>query len=576
MFESSQIYPFVVRPGKPRIQTIYQFRATIDTANHTAEGVKEKAIGLILGWIKEKYSASLPATAYAGESFDLPLPGQKLECVALPDEGIWSVLLEQPDAPMGDRPAVPGRVWTTEIALRDLDELEFSIRVNCASLSYSEQPIILTRPRIVVELAKNLGLKKIRAISSDPWIIDNASELHSLYLLIQDKKRFLPIILLSEAAPHEHEVEVRRYLLDESALARRAIGYAYVAVLSKEMAYKWTEAVGKDWTVYNGAVRTYYPGVDLDNDNPFFHPRVLANQILFWKEDGQTGEHAFSKFLINKIAGRNIRDRMDWGKLIFLRDAKARAREIERMHAEERLNDLLARTVETEELSAMIEETQVAHQREMHDAKALVTYWETEAEKYNDDAIDAQNRKREVLEENHALRSRIEYLQYALEEKTGKSSDDEIEIPSSYDKIPDWIRKNFAGRLILHNRALQGLKDAAFMDVKLVCECLLCLARDYRNMKIYGKGKNEFEKVIMELQIEDGLSTSDESAGMHGDEYDVRYPQHSNKKRRMERHLCKGTSRDPRYTMRIYYFWDEETNQVVVGWLPGHLKTRNS
>jgi len=41
----------------------------------------------------------------------------------------------------------------------------------------------------------------------------------------------------------------------------------------------------------------------------------------------------------------------------------------------------------------------------------------------------------------------------------------------------------------------------------------------------------------------------------------------------MDRHLVKGTSRDPRFCMRIYFFWDDEENVVVVGHLPGHLTT---
>ena len=35
-----------------------------------------------------------------------------------------------------------------------------------------------------------------------------------------------------------------------------------------------------------------------------------------------------------------------------------------------------------------------------------------------------------------------------------------------------------------------------------------------------------------------------------------------------------GNTRDPERCLRIYYFWDDETQQVVVGSLPGHLKTR--
>jgi hypothetical protein len=35
-----------------------------------------------------------------------------------------------------------------------------------------------------------------------------------------------------------------------------------------------------------------------------------------------------------------------------------------------------------------------------------------------------------------------------------------------------------------------------------------------------------------------------------------------------------GNTRDPERCLRIYYFWDDESQQVVVGSLPGHLDTR--
>lgn len=576
MFESSQIYPYVVRPGKPRVQTIYQFRATLARGESTKHRVRDRAIELILRWITNKYPATIPPQAFDGEGFDLPVHGQKLECVSLPEQGIWSVLLEQPDAPMGDHQPVPGRVWSTEIALRISEEVEFAIRVNCASLEYSNRAIKLTRPRIVVDLATDIGMNKIRPICSDVWFIENTTDLHNLYNLLQDEKRFLPVVLLTETQPAFYDVEVHRFLVDEVKLGKRALGYAYVAALTNEMTKYWTTAVGKQWTAYNGAVRTYYPGLNLDEDNPFLHPRVLPDKILFWKSNGEQSEEAFSRFLINKIASRNTREQMVWGKLIFLREAKALLRANERERAEMRLNDIVARTEANEELRKRIDEMRIAHRQELQEANERAESWLRESEKFNDDAMDAQKRKREVLEENFVLRSRIDQLQYDLERKTGESVDANIPIPGTYDEMPDWIRKQLAGRLLLHNRALQGIKKAEYEKVELVYRCLLCLANEYRSMRLEGHGRENFEQKILSLEVEDRPAISDTSAGTLGDEYDIRYPEHSSKKRRMERHLCKGVRREPKYTLRIYYFWDEETKQVVVGWLPSHLETRDS
>jgi len=39
-------------------------------------------------------------------------------------------------------------------------------------------------------------------------------------------------------------------------------------------------------------------------------------------------------------------------------------------------------------------------------------------------------------------------------------------------------------------------------------------------------------------------------------------------------HLRKGTTKDDRYCLAIYFFWDDEKRRVVVGWLPSHLDNR--
>jgi hypothetical protein len=59
--------------------------------------------------------------------------------------------------------------------------------------------------------------------------------------------------------------------------------------------------------------------------------------------------------------------------------------------------------------------------------------------------------------------------------------------------------------------------------------------------------------------------------GEEGDTYLVRYV---GRRCLLDRHLKKGTSKDERYCFQLYFFWDEESGQVVVGWLPSHLDTR--
>lgn len=62
-------------------------------------------------------------------------------------------------------------------------------------------------------------------------------------------------------------------------------------------------------------------------------------------------------------------------------------------------------------------------------------------------------------------------------------------------------------------------------------------------------------------------------AGEEGDECKVPWRKRN---RFLDMHLKGNCSREARYCFRLYYFWDEESRQVVVGSFPAHLSTRVS
>ena len=86
--------------------------------------------------------------------------------------------------------------------------------------------------------------------------------------------------------------------------------------------------------------------------------------------------------------------------------------------------------------------------------------------------------------------------------------------------------------------------------------------------------KNAFEENHKLLGLRFGGSISSVGAGQEGKEYFVQYPLGSGQEEMLEFHIRKGASKDERVTLAIYFFYDEDTNQVVVGWLPSHLDNR--
>lgn len=129
--------------------------------------------------------------------------------------------------------------------------------------------------------------------------------------------------------------------------------------------------------------------------------------------------------------------------------------------------------------------------------------------------------------------------------------------------------------MVLHPRAIKGLRDAQFSDVSLVAKALLLLANEYRQARLEG-GKERFDEALAGLGLTYDGSITKSRAGEQDDEYLVRWPPASGPKRLLEVHLRKGVTKDQRTCLAIYFFWADEEKQVVVGWLPSHLRNRQT
>jgi hypothetical protein len=105
------------------------------------------------------------------------------------------------------------------------------------------------------------------------------------------------------------------------------------------------------------------------------------------------------------------------------------------------------------------------------------------------------------------------------------------------------------------------MKKAEFEDVKLAARCLLWLARDCRDRRMKGGGS------LANVSIEPGI----ENAPCGEDTFKFDF-----QGRRLEAdwHIKNGgNTREPRRCLRIYYAWDEVTQQIVVAEMPAHRRT---
>ena len=153
--------------------------------------------------------------------------------------------------------------------------------------------------------------------------------------------------------------------------------------------------------------------------------------------------------------------------------------------------------------------------------------------------------------------------------------------PNSLAILAQWINERHRDKIVLHPRAIGAAKKSRYEDVAVVYSALDLLGTEYWNMRtspreLAHKRRQICDEKLKELGLELSLSISDSRAGEQGDEYKVVYPLGSEKKRLLEHHLRKGSDRDERFCLRIYFFWDEKLKRVIIGWLPSHLDTRST
>ena len=553
--------PPVIRPGRPNVRTTFQLSADLlPDEGQTVDDLFASARSATLDWLQDKFSERLSEGALAGESFEIDIHGQSIAAVSLVSRGLWTVRLVQPDAPFGKRRAVPGRSWTTEIAfVKEDGRVRFGIRVLCASLRFANEPIALTRPRIVVELSNRFHMRIAATVAGSAWEPQDEADLDRLYEVLTDPRRELPVYLLSVPDQKQLGYGSAPYLLDHERLAQKCQGIAHVVTMPWTLGFAWTNKVGKPWSAFLGAVRTYRPGLNFDEDSPSDHPRAYAERVLEFYYNGEKMERAFEHFLVDRAYEHAASKRVDWGSLRFLADARLAAAE-------------LARETTTGE-----SEWKELYEAEIRSLKEKVDELEGESEGYFDLAAGAERERDQALEENRLLRVQIDSLRSALQAKTGEDPDATIQPPETYDELPDWVGENLAGRLVLHNRAINnGLKKPEFEDLELVARVLLLLASEYRNMRMGHPGaKDAFDAKVSEMTLRYDGSISKERAGQEGETYFVKWPHSTSSKCFLEHHIRSGgNTRDPKRCLAVYFFWDDDTQQVVVGWLPSHLNNR--
>lgn len=533
--------------------TVYQLRADV-LCRESMESAFSQVIDLILPFVAKSLYAKLPPEAAEHHSFEISNEDRLCECVAVPERMLWAIRFKFTSK--------DETVWYYDVSLvREDDRLLFGMKIDTA-FGADIRALQANLPLVDALLGCGL-LAQGRPVTANLWQVNTPEDVEELLALLEDPRRSLPVIAVSAVnwkawrfTPH-----APGYLVNASYLADRVKGYAIVAQITFRGAYALTDAVGKTWSIFDGACRTYFPKIDFDNGSPAHHPFNLKDKIWFWEYEGERGERGFTSYLINTAHRIASTSRTDWSGLYFVPDARILAAELEMAHA--------AHIANAPERELAMRNQIAALQRKLQTEEDENADWLSELEKATEEA-------EYYKQENIALRSRLDALRAHLIRQNGESPDTEIPIPDSYKVMGEWVKEHLAGRLVLLPRAERAASKAEYTEVGMVYRALLILANEYRDSRMGTGTDKAFRDALAQYGMDFSGSIDRSRAGQEGDAYYVNYPIGTAQRAFLQFHIVRGTAHENRYCMRIYFFWDDDTNQVVVGWLPSHLSNRIS
>lgn len=521
-------------PKVVREHEILRVAGSLAGRDHTksAQAAREE----VLNWAQKRSGGRLPLEAWNFNPFEFFSGGRNSSAVRIKTTtaDIWSIRADDPDKNIAER------VWTTEVTIGTGvgQTPQFSARL-LVSTPEAELDIEPHTPGFVQQVAESCGLVSGQYdIVAEPTIIESDFDSERVADMLADPQRRLPVLVLTVP---ENAANPSRPLLDAAALARATLGIAHVVILPAAYTWTLTERFGKQRSVFGGAVRAYLPGF-AEDASPYIHRLAIADHI-----STPEGAARCIRWMRSMVAAESVkRSRLGEDVLSFsaIRSAslelKQRELEVGGASDTEKLQAALARILALE--------TQVT------DEKASLEYFASEHDRERERAESAEQQAR-------ASAYRIQQLLDQLK-SGGQEVDATIELPKDWDDFANWCDANLAGRVVLTPTARRLVRSPEFGDVSAAAKSLLWLGNTCRDRRLAGGDGS-----LRDELVEDGIRN--DHCG--GDAFDFDW---QGRRYTADWHIKSGgNTRDPKRCLRIYYGWDEVTQQIVIADMPAHRRT---
>ncbi|MFN4362085.1 MAG: hypothetical protein ACK4F4_15310 [Hylemonella sp.] len=509
----------------------------------------EGTVDCILQWISRRAGRKLPDAAWNRKSFELTdIGAQRTAAISLVEPKYWAARLDDADK------SVPLRTWVTEIGVgvADNGDVLFGSRLICTTRG-TDEPYIRTIPGFVRQiLATGPAELDGHAVEKKPRILRSDEEIAELVALLERPDREADVLVI--ALP-EKSTSIGDAILSIDRVGSQLQGVAHVIGISGDASFFLTDRVGKELSVFRQAVRVYRPGFRSWVDQPSNHPLFLPNRIQNWASEGAI---EFENWLIEQTLARTV-----YG--IGREDRLPAFNTVRQLAAQAERSSLKTSGGSDADMIKLFEQDNDQLRNELKEQKEQYDGLLATADLERSQAEQAASAARsQALERLH----RIRILEQRLKEISPQRS---TPIPSSIEGFEDWCKENLVGAVEVVGRAIQAVRKSDFHDPQFIYRSLLLMRDHYVPMRVEGtrERRDAYQSALRDLQLEESLTG--DGVKYATEQYSVSY---GGSRRALDRHLKGSNSRDRRYGFRLYFFWDEEGEVVVVGWLPTHLDNR--
>jgi len=433
--------------------------------------------------------------------------------------------------------------WRVLAQLTDSgDGVTFTLRLSQESLEARVRPAVEVpgRPLIVRDLARDLGGfadGRLLEGRSQPILTDDVTALRDL---LMDPARRLPVLVTSISGT------TFKSSADPDGLADQLIGIAHVAsLMTIPASYELTDQVGRTLSVFEGAVRIYWPGLS-DNSDPYFHRLWLARtvEMLDVRASFRDRPVGFSRHLLGLVADvAALRISPDPLVRTLMRESEAR------VQAEERIKwDRLAADASLSNEFAQEFDKQAARIRELETAKE-----ELERE------LDELERERDQLVANFAIH------QVAVDRE--RQVEEEFEVPPvTIREAVERVAATYPDSIVVLDEAVESACETRYPHMRRAYDAILAVGRVAQGWHENSLGMDfdtAFDEAGYTLRTVSSI-TQHRHAKDYGRTYD-------SQRILLGPHLALGDGGSTDTIFRVYWYLDEKERRFVVGHVGRHL-----